>query len=59
MWKFQDFAVTHILREIKVDETGGLKSAILTNLKVLKFELNINFHFLKAETNQINKIQSS
>ena len=38
MWKFQDFSITQILREINFDDSTSAKSAILTHLQVLNFE---------------------
>ena len=45
MWKLQNFAITQILREIKIDESTVSKSAILARLEV--------------ETHKMDKIQSS
>ena len=53
-----EFFVTQILREIKVDESKVSKSAILAHLEALNFYFHEYFHFLKAEIDQINKIQS-
>ena len=47
-----------ILREIKVGESRVSKSAILTHLESLNFDSYEILHFLKAEIDQINKIQS-
>ena len=38
MWKFQDFSATQILREINFDYFGALKTTVLTNLALLKFD---------------------
>ena len=57
MWKFQDFCVTQILREINFEDTWSAKSAILTHLKAMYFDFYVFLHFLKAEIDQINKIQ--
>ena len=54
MWKFHDFSITQILREINF---GG--SRILAPLEPLNFDLCVFLHFLKAEIDQINKIQSA
>ena len=32
VWKFHDFAITQILREINIGDSTGAKSAILTHL---------------------------
>ena len=58
MWKFHDFSITQILREINLGDFRSAKSAILTHLEALKFDFNEFLHFLKAEFYQINKIQS-
>ena len=58
MWKFQNFSITQILREIKVRKTRVSKSAILTHLEALDMDFHDFLHFLKAENYQMNKIQS-
>ena len=58
VWKFGDFAITQILREINFEDCGSAKSAILTHLEALYLDLYVFLHFLKAEIDQINKIQS-
>ena len=58
MWKFQDLSITQILREINFRVCGSAKSAILTHLEALYLDLYVFLHFLKAEIDQINKIQS-
>ena len=40
MWKFQDFSITHILREINFGDSLSAKLAILTHSEALNF----NFH---------------
>ena len=57
MWKWQDFSTTQILREIKFWDSRSAKSAIVTILEALNFDLYELLHFLKAESDQINKIQ--
>ena len=47
VWKFHDFYVTHILREIKVGWFRGSKSAILTQLGALNFDFYKFLHLLK------------
>ena len=37
VWKFHDFSITQILREIKFEESRSAKSAILTHLEALNF----------------------
>ena len=38
MWKFHDFSITQILREIKFGDSRSAKSAILTHLEALNFD---------------------
>ena len=57
MWKFHDFSITQILREISFGDCRSAKSAILTQLEVLNFAFYEILHFLKAEIYRINKIQ--
>ena len=40
VWKLQKFSVTQILREIKVGKSIVSKSAILTHLEVLNFDIS-------------------
>ena len=58
VWKFQDFSITQILREINLWASRSAKCAILTLLEALKFDFNEFLHFLKAEIDQISKIES-
>ena len=53
------FFMTQILREIKFGQwhSRSAKSAILTHLQALTFELYEFLHFLKAEIQQINHFQ--
>ena len=55
MWKFHDFSITQILREINFTDSTSAKSAKLTHLEVLNFAYVI-LHFLKAEMYKIVKI---
>jgi len=58
VWKFQNFSITQILREINFMDSRSAKSAILTNSEALNFDFYEFFHFMKAEIYQINKIQN-
>ena len=58
VWKFHDFFITQILREIKFGDSGSAKSAILTHLEPLNFDFYGFLHILKAGIDQISKIQS-
>ena len=54
MWKFQDFSVTQILREINFGDSKSAKSAILAHLEALNFDFYVFLHFLKAEIDQLS-----
>ena len=59
MWKFHDFSITQILREINFGDCRGAKSVILVHSQALNFDFYQILHFLKAELAefyQINKI---
>ena len=58
MWKFQEFAIIQILREINFEHSRSAKSAIVTHLEALNFEFYAFLHFWKAEIYQINKNNS-
>ena len=59
VWKFQDFSSTQILRDIYFGESRSSTTAILTYSEALNFDFFYQFlHILKAEIDQINKIQS-
>ena len=49
MWKFQDFSITQILREINFGDPRCAKCAILSHFEALNFDLYEFLHFLKAE----------
>ena len=49
VWKFQDFSMSQILREINFRESRNAKSAILSHLEALNFDFNEFWHFLEAE----------
>ena len=38
VWKFQEFSITQILREINFEDFRSAKSAILTHLEALKLD---------------------
>ena len=52
------FSITQILREINLRVSGSAKSAILTHLEALYLDFYEFLQFLKAQIDQINKIQS-
>ena len=55
VWKFHDFAITKILREIDVWDSKSAKSAILTHFEPLKFDFYKFLHFFKAEIYYVNQ----
>ena len=57
MWKFHDFSIAQILREINFGDFRSTKCATFNNLESLDFDYYEFLHFLKAENYQINKIQ--
>ena len=58
MWKFQNFTVTQILREINFGDSKSAKSAILTHLEAPNFDFHGVLHFLKAEIHQMTKLRT-
>ena len=59
VWNFHDFTISQILREIIFGDYRSAKSAILTHLETLNFDIYEFLHFLKADIYQISKIQTS
>ena len=59
VWKFLDFSITQILREINFEDSRSAKFAILIHLEALNLDFYECMNFLKAEIYQINKIHSS
>ena len=53
VWKFHDFFITQILREINFGDSRSAKSAILTHSEALNFDFNEISHFLKAEISKL------
>ena len=53
VWKFCNFPITQILREINFGD-----SAILTHFEVLNFDIFESLHLQKSEIYQIDKLQS-
>ena len=58
MWKYHDFSITQILREIKFGDARSAKYAIFMHLEALNFECCEFWHVLKAENGQMNNIQN-
>ena len=49
VWKFNDFSITQILREINFGASRSAKSAIFIPLEALNLDFYENLHFFKAE----------
>ena len=49
VWKFHDFSITQILREINFGEFRSAKSAIWTDLEALNFDFYAFLHILEAK----------
>ena len=58
VWKFHDFSITQILREIHFWDSRSAKSANLAHLEALNLDFHEFLHVLRAEIDQINKFQS-
>ena len=58
VWKFHQFSITWILREINFGDSRSAKSAISKHSEALNLDFHEFLHFLKAEIYQFNKIQS-
>ena len=56
MWKFHDFSITQILREINFGDFRHAKSAISTRLEALNFDFHEFLHFLNSDFYQMDKI---
>ena len=49
VWKFHDFCIIQILREINFGKSGSAKSGIFTHLEALNFKFYEFLHFWKSE----------
>ena len=58
VWKFHNFSITQILREINFLDSRSAKYAILAHLEALNFDFNEFLHFLKAKIYQKAKMQT-
>ena len=58
MWKFQDFSVIEILREINVGESRSAKIAILAIFGALNLVDLVNYSLQKVQISMKIKIQS-
>ena len=57
MWKFQNFSVSQILREIKVGQPEASQMVILKYLEALNFMFDKFLHLEKAEIDQKSKLR--
>ena len=48
MWKFQDFCITEILREINFEDSRSAKSAVFAILQAGNFVPLVNFSLQKV-----------
>ena len=58
VWKFHNFTITQILREINFGAFLRCKMSHFSHLETLSFDFCEFLHFLKAEIHQNNKIHS-
>ena len=58
MWKFHDFSVIQILREIHFGESRSAKTAVFTIFGALNFVDLVNFSLQKVQKSIEFKIQS-
>jgi len=49
MWKFQDFSITQILREINFEDSRSAKTAIFAILRAVNFVLLVNISLQKVQ----------
>ena len=59
MWKFHNFSITQIIREINFEDSGSAKSAISTQLQAMNSAFHVFLRFLKTGSYKINKVKSS
>ena len=58
MWKFHDFTVTQILREINFRDYRSVKSANFVISEALNFDFYEFLHFLKIEIYKNNQFRA-
>ena len=58
VWKSHYFSITQILREINFGDSRCAKSTISAHLETVNFGFDDFLHFLKAQFDQLDKIQS-
>ena len=57
MWKFQDFSVTQILREINFEESRSYKSAVFAIIEALNFVNLVNYSLQMVQKLQKSKFR--
>ena len=55
MWKFQDFCITKILREINFEDSRNENSAVFATLGAVDFVHLLNYSLQKVKKNHKNK----
>ena len=58
MWKFHDFFITQILREINLGDSTSAKSAISTHSDSLYFAFYEIMHFLRVKITKLTKFRA-
>ena len=58
VWKFQDFCITQIIREINFEHSRSAKTVIFAILRAVNFVQLVNFSFQKVQKFIKIKIQS-
>ena len=58
MWKFHEFSITQILREINCRDFKSVKLAILTHLEALNFDFYGFLHFLKLKMTKLTEFRA-
>ena len=57
MWKFHEFSITRILREINLGDSKKAKSSILSHLEALNLEFNALLHLLKLKFTKLSNFR--
>ena len=57
--KISEFSASHILREIKIGESGASKIAIFTYFEALNFDFDEFLHFVKTKIDKKSKFRVS
>ena len=55
MWKFHDFSINQILREINFEDSGSAKSAVFAILGAVNFVILVYFSLPKSAKNHKNQ----